>query len=79
MKVDAATGSGWRVVSLDPATSSTPIPAPRSRRSNSPTGPSFVNDVVVTGDAAWFTDSFRAVIYRVDLGDGEISEMELTE
>ena len=43
-------------------------------------GPSFVNDVVVTGDAAWFTDSFRAVIYRVDLGDGEISDdAEVTE
>jgi sugar lactone lactonase YvrE len=40
---------------------------------------SFVNDVVVTGDAAWFTDSFRSVIYRVDLGDGEISELDLTE
>ena len=35
---------------------------------------SFVNDVVVTGDAAWFTDSFRAVIYRVDLGTGEVSD-----
>src|SRR5688500_596899 len=32
----------------------------------------FVNDVVVTGDAAWFTDSFRGVIYRVDLGTGAI-------
>lgn len=40
--------------------------------------PTFVNDVVVTGDAAWFTDSFRGVIYRVDLGDGAISEVDLT-
>jgi hypothetical protein len=40
--------------------------------------PTFVNDVVVTGDAAWFTDSFRGVIYRVDLGDGVISEVDLT-
>ena len=40
---------------------------------------SFVNDVVVTGDAAWFTDSFRGVIYRVDLGDGGITEVDLTE
>jgi sugar lactone lactonase YvrE len=39
---------------------------------------SFVNDVVVTGDVAWFTDSFRGVIYRVD-GTGEISELDLTE
>jgi len=43
-----------------------------------PGEPSFVNDVVVTGDAAWFTDSFRGVIYRVDLGDGGISEVDLT-
>jgi sugar lactone lactonase YvrE len=27
--------------------------------------PTFVNDVVVTGDEAWFTDSFRPVLYRV--------------
>ena len=41
---------------------------------------SFVNDVVVTGDAAWYTDSFRGVIYRVDLGDGEIGDdAEITE
>ena len=39
---------------------------------------SFVNDVVVTGEAAWFTDSFRGVIYRVDLDDGGISEVDLT-
>ncbi|MEA2650725.1 MAG: hypothetical protein QOI85_446 [Chloroflexota bacterium] len=39
---------------------------------------SFVNDVVVTREAAWFTDSFRGVIYRVDLGDGGISEVDLT-
>lgn len=41
--------------------------------------PSFVNDVVLTGDAAWFTDSFRGVIYRVDLGTGAVSEVDLTE
>jgi sugar lactone lactonase YvrE len=39
---------------------------------------SFVNDVVVTGDAAWFTDSFRGVIYRVDHGTGQVSEVDLT-
>lgn len=32
------------------------------------TGPSFVNDVVVTKDAAFFTDSFQPVLYRVPLG-----------
>ena len=40
---------------------------------------SFVNDVVVTDEAAWFTDSFRGVIYRVDAGDGAISELDLTD
>jgi sugar lactone lactonase YvrE len=33
----------------------------------SPSG-SFVNDVVVTKSAAWFTDSFKAQLYRVPLG-----------
>ena len=32
------------------------------------TGTSFVNDVVLTGDAAWFTDSVNAVLYQVPLG-----------
>lgn len=32
------------------------------------TGGSFVNDVVVTRQAAWFTDSFKPVLYRVPLG-----------
>jgi sugar lactone lactonase YvrE len=31
------------------------------------TAPTFVNDVVVTKDAAWFTDSFKSVLYRVPL------------
>jgi sugar lactone lactonase YvrE len=31
---------------------------------------SFVNDVVVTRTAAWFTDSFKPVLYRVPLGAG---------
>ena len=31
---------------------------------------SFVNDVVVTSSAAYFTDSFRPVLYRVPLGPG---------
>jgi hypothetical protein len=30
----------------------------------------FVNDVVVTRTAAWFTDSRRAFLYRVPLGQG---------
>jgi hypothetical protein len=31
---------------------------------------SFVNDVIVTREAAWFTDSQSAVLYRVALGPG---------
>ena len=34
-------------------------------------GPTFINDVVVTKDAAYFTDSNRALVYKVPLaGDG---------
>lgn len=32
------------------------------------TGGSFINDVVVTRRAAWFTDSFKPVLYQVPLG-----------
>jgi sugar lactone lactonase YvrE len=32
--------------------------------------PTFINDVVVTRDAAYFTDSQKAVIYRVPIGPG---------
>jgi hypothetical protein len=32
------------------------------------TEPSFVNDVVLTKNAAWFTDSMRAELYRLPLG-----------
>ena len=35
--------------------------------------PTFVNDVVVTNDAAWFTDSFRPVLYRLAIApDGTL-------
>ena len=34
------------------------------------TGPTFVNDVVLTRDAAWFTDSFQAQLYKLPLGPG---------
>jgi sugar lactone lactonase YvrE len=36
-------------------------------------GSSFVNDVTVTPDAVWFTDSFRPVLYRLPLEDGRPS------
>jgi sugar lactone lactonase YvrE len=32
--------------------------------------PTFVNDVVLTPDAAWFTDSLNAQLYKVPLGPG---------
>ncbi len=32
--------------------------------------PTFVNDVVVTKDAAWFTESQKDVLYRVPIGPG---------
>ena len=33
-------------------------------------GPTFINDVALTSDAAWFTDSNRAVLYRLPLLPG---------
>src|SRR5687767_3868470 len=40
--------------------------------------PTFVNDVFVTQDAAWFTDSRRPVLYRVDLApDGALGDAEI--
>jgi hypothetical protein len=37
--------------------------------------PTFVNDVVVTSDAAYFTESMKAALYRVPIGPGgEIGE-----
>jgi sugar lactone lactonase YvrE len=40
----------------------------------------FVNDVVVTKDAAYFTDSFRPVLYRVPLeNDGELPDPVVSE
>lgn len=35
-----------------------------------PTTPTFVNDVIVTRTAAWFTDSMNPVLYRVPVGSG---------
>ena len=34
------------------------------------TAPTFINDVVVTKDAAYFTDSQKAVLYKVPIGAG---------
>lgn len=39
--------------------------------------PTFVNDVILTSDAAWFTDSFNPVLYRVALpADGSLGGPE---
>jgi sugar lactone lactonase YvrE len=35
-----------------------------------PQGDSFINDVIVTREAAYFTDSFQPFIYRLSLGPG---------
>ena len=80
MKVDAQdrlwvaggpTGIGY----LFDATSGTPL----ATIPLAPAGEaSFVNDVVVTADAAFFTDSFRGVVYRVGLDAATVSEIDLT-
>jgi sugar lactone lactonase YvrE len=44
--------------------------------------PTFVNDVIVTKDAAWFTESQRPLLYRVAIGDdgsiGAVTTVDLT-
>ncbi|MEU9556670.1 superoxide dismutase [Streptomyces fumanus] len=46
------------------------------------TGGAFVNDVILTPDAAWFTDSFTAVLYRLALDrhgrPGDVTAVPLT-
>ena len=37
------------------------------------TDPSFINDVVLTNDAAYFTNSQQAELYRVDISDCELT------
>ncbi|HEY3476275.1 MAG TPA: hypothetical protein VGK56_16795 [Anaerolineales bacterium] len=44
------------------------------------TGPAFINDVVVTRDAAYFTNSLQPVLYRVPLeNNGELPESPTVE
>ena len=40
--------------------------------------PTFINDVVVAGDTAWFTDSLTPVLYGVRLGEDEPTTLPLT-
>lgn len=43
-------------------------------------GPTFINDVILTRDAAWFTDSQQAQLYKVPLGPaGALPEQEDVE
>jgi len=41
-----------------------------------PAAGTFVNDVIVSGDSAWFTDSFQPQLYRVPLRGGSVGEPE---
>ena len=41
-------------------------------------GTTFINDVVVTGDTAWFTDSRNPVLYGVRIGDDQPTALPLT-
>lgn len=41
-----------------------------------PSGNTLLNDVTLTPDAAYFTDSFRPVLFRVPLTPGGVGEME---
>lgn len=43
-----------------------------------PATPTFINDVVVTRDAAWFTDSQTLVLSRVDRRTLEVSQLPLS-
>jgi sugar lactone lactonase YvrE len=47
------------------------------RTYNFATAPTFINDVVVTHDAAYFTDSQKAVLYKVPIGpDGALGDAQ---
>jgi hypothetical protein len=60
---DAATGADLATYTLTPA--------------NTDAIPTFINDVVLTADAAWFTDSRKPVLYRVPLpADGSLAAQE---
>jgi len=41
-----------------------------------PTGETLMNDVTVTQDAAYFTDSFRPTLFRVPLSPGGVGDIE---
>ena len=60
---DAATGADLASYTLTPA--------------NTDAVPTFINDVILSADAAWFTDSRKPVLYRVPLpADGSLAGQE---
>ena len=65
-----ADGSSSRVPGQARRSSTTRRPALSSANTSSPLRPTFINDVAVTNDAAYFTDSNRAVIFKLPLGSG---------
>jgi sugar lactone lactonase YvrE len=58
-------GAGTGNASVYDATTGAPI-----RTYNFATAPTFINDVVVTHNAAYFTDSMKPVLYKVPIGPG---------
>lgn len=51
--------------------------APAATLSLSPPPSTFINDVVITRDAAWFTDSFNDLLYKVPIGrEGSLAAPE---
>jgi sugar lactone lactonase YvrE len=58
-------GAGTGNASVYDATTGAPI-----RTYNFATAPTFINDVVVTHNAAYFTDSMKPVFYKVPIGPG---------
>jgi hypothetical protein len=51
--------------------------APAATLSLGPPPSTFINDVVITADAAWFTDSFDDVLYKIPIGrDGTLGPPE---
>jgi hypothetical protein len=46
--------------------------APVATYQFAPSGAALLNDVIVTGDGAYFTDSFNPVLYKVPIGPGGV-------
>ena len=66
--VAGGTGGNGRVIDASPVRYWRPTSSPR--------GTSFVNDVVLTGDAVWFTDSANPVLYKLPLRHGRLPDAD---